>query len=151
MAVSCAELLLQRVRGQRRIGDDRHLDQRRAIARPTHNVRSEGRGHPHGRGVDHDEQAIEDAAQRVLRGEREVGLGAEKGIDGRRYCATAAVSEDHDDLQAAAQVVDRVLEAAEHFAAEAIPATRTTKRSFGPSLKISSIGTRASEQPSTAA
>ena len=25
--------------------------------------------------------------------------------------------------------------------------TRTTKRSFGPSLKISSIGTRASEQP----
>ena len=32
-----------------------------------------------------------------------------------------------------------------------LPATRTTKSSFGPSLKTSSIGTRASEQPSTAA
>jgi hypothetical protein len=28
-----------------------------------------------------------------------------------------------------------------------LPATRITKRSFGPSLKINSIGTRASEQP----
>jgi len=32
-----------------------------------------------------------------------------------------------------------------------LPATRITKRSFGPSLKISSIGTRASEQPRMAA
>ena len=32
-----------------------------------------------------------------------------------------------------------------------LPATRTTNRSFGPSLKISSIRTRASEEPSAAA
>ncbi len=32
-----------------------------------------------------------------------------------------------------------------------LPATRITKRSLGPSLKISSIGTRASEHPRTAA
>ena len=32
-----------------------------------------------------------------------------------------------------------------------LPATRMTKRSFGPSPKISSTGTRASEQPSTTA
>ena len=67
-----------------------------------------------------DEQPIEDAAQRVLGGEREISLRVEEDVHGGRHGAAAAVPKDHDELEAVAEVVDRVLEAAEHLAAEAV-------------------------------
>src|SRR4051794_22168305 len=53
-------------------------------------------------------------------GERQIALRFHEYFDGRRYGATAAVAEDDDDLQTAAEMFDGVLQAAEHLLTEAI-------------------------------
>ena len=70
--------------------------------------------------MDDDEQAIENIAQRMALGKREINLRLEKNIDSGRYGPAAAVPQDDDKLQAATEVIERVPEAAEYFAAEAI-------------------------------
>jgi hypothetical protein len=58
------------------------------------------------------------------------------------------MSENSNNLQAASQVFDRIFQVAEDLRAEAVAGDPNDKKIVGPSLKISSIGTRASEHPS---
>src|SRR5438093_12651382 len=71
--------------------------------------------------MDHDQQAIENIAQAMLVGEREIGFRLEKDVDRGRHSTAAAVPENYDQLHAACKMVDRILEAAQHFGAQTVP------------------------------
>ena len=67
-----------------------------------------------------DEQPVEDGAQAVVGREPEIGPRIEEHVDGGRDRAAAAVPEDDDQLEALAQVIGRVIEAAEDLGAETV-------------------------------
>ena len=119
-ARAARQLVLHGVRGQRGVRHHRGFDQRLAITRIARDVGPVNRRHPFRRRVHDEQQPIEDIAQGVVAGELEIALRREKDVDRRRHGAAAAVAQHDDELEALAQVIRRVLEAAHAFRAEPV-------------------------------
>src|SRR5262245_48053754 len=115
-----AQLLLYGVSCKRRVGDDRSLDQSFSVSRTEHNVWAK-RGEHLSCGRLHDKkQAIENVAQRMFGGERQLIARIQEHIDCCRQGTTPAVTQHHDELQATAKVLNRVLDASKHLRAQPV-------------------------------
>ena len=87
---------LDQLREACRVGDDRSLDQALSVSRTEHNVAAKrGKRLPCGR-LHHKEQTIEDVAQRMLGGERQVVVRIQEQIDCCRGTTPAVPQHERD-------------------------------------------------------
>ena len=83
-----------------------------------HNVRSERRREFPCARLNHNQQTIQDIAQRMLRCEGQVVAGIQEHIDSAGDSATSAMSQNNDELQTAAQMLYGIFQAAQDVRAQ---------------------------------
>src|SRR5262249_52957793 len=116
---------------ERRIGDDRGFDQGFSIPWTQDDIRTKCR-HQLSRGrLDDEQRPIENAAKRMLVRQRQIVSRVQKNVDGRREGGASAVAQHNDKLEAAAQILNRILQTAKHFPAQPISCNTDYKKIVG--------------------
>src|SRR5262245_53124255 len=79
------------------------------------------RGHQLSRGrLDDKQRSIENAAKGMFGRERQIVTWVQENVYGRRESAASAVAQRNDELEAAAEVLNRILQASKHFRTQSV-------------------------------